>query len=125
VLKTGEWKIQFRFGSLPDIRDAKSHVRFTTESGICGATVHVPFGPGLHFYRLGECPFWVVSAFERRPTKNPEHFARGLPGPGPFNGSYVNAIVFSKGSIGSYDFSTGAGNLTVTNSPMYGATSPD
>jgi hypothetical protein len=38
--------------------------------------------------------------------------------PSPFNGSYVNAIVFSKGSIGSYDFSTGAGNLTVTNAPV-------
>lgn len=37
--------------------------------------------------------------------------------PSPFNGNYVSAIVFSKGSIGSYDFSTGAGNLTVTNSP--------
>ena len=36
----------------------------------------------------------------------------------PSNGRYVDAIVFSKGSIGSYDFSTTAGNLTVTNAPM-------
>ena len=37
--------------------------------------------------------------------------------PSASNGRYVNAILFSKGSIGSYDFSTGAGNLTVTNGP--------
>ncbi len=35
--------------------------------------------------------------------------------PNPANGIYVNAILFSKGSIGSYDFTTANGNLTVTN----------
>lgn len=38
--------------------------------------------------------------------------------PNPSNGLYLNAILFSKGSIGSYDFSTGAGSLAVTDAPM-------
>ncbi len=37
--------------------------------------------------------------------------------PSPSNGSYVNAILFSTGSIGTYNFATGAGNLTVTHAP--------
>jgi hypothetical protein len=37
--------------------------------------------------------------------------------PNPANGVYVNAIVFSKGSIGTYDFTTANGNLNISNGP--------
>lgn len=37
--------------------------------------------------------------------------------PNPANGVYVGAILFSKGSIGSYDFTTANGNLNITNGP--------
>jgi len=37
-------------------------------------------------------------------------------------GSYVNAIVFSKGSIGAYNYTTANGNLNVTNNGPFGDT---
>src|SRR5262245_58250108 len=91
----------------------------------------VVFGPSCT--RAATVTYTLTGELVGQPTTTPTlqgQFPAGLPwtytftlntatpdsDPSPTHGYYVNGLVSASGSIGSYQFSTGAGNVDVTSS---------